>query len=253
MRVTVLASGSKGNCTLVQTKNHNVLIDIGTSSLKIEKKLKMLEVDPKSIDSVFITHAHKDHTAGIDVFYKKYHPNIYLTRNIVEEANLKLDKYVELNDTITIDDLKVIVIPTSHDAKDSRGYLLESEGKSMLYMTDTGYINEKYDNILKNRNIYVMESNHDVEMLMNNEHYPHYLKMRIFGDEGHLSNKDSARYLSKFVGDKTEKIFLAHLSEQNNTPELALMQLKQTFENKGITFNNISIATQEETTESVSV
>ena len=253
MKVTVLASGSKGNSTLVQTKSHNVLIDIGTSSLHIEKKLRLLEVDPKSIDSIFVTHAHKDHTAGINVFYKKYHPNIYLTKNILEEANLSIDNYIELKDTIILDDLKVIVVPTSHDAKDSRGYILESEGKSMLYMTDTGYINEKYDNILKNRNIYVMESNHDVEMLMNNERYPHYLKMRIFGDEGHLSNKDSSRYLSKFIGDKTEKIFLAHLSEQNNTPELALNQLRETFDNKGISFSNISVATQEEMTESVTV
>lgn len=253
MKVTVLASGSKGNCTLVQTKNHNVLIDIGTSSLQIEKKLRLLEIDPKSIDSVFVTHAHKDHVSGINVFYKKYHPTIYLTKNIVEEASLKIDNFIDLKDSITLDDLRVIVIPTSHDAKDSRGYILESDGKSMLYMTDTGYINEKYDNLLKNRNIYIMESNHDVEMLMNNEHYPHYLKMRIFGDEGHLSNKDSARYLSKFIGKKTEKIFLAHLSEQNNTPELALMQLRETLKNKGIDFNNISIATQEEMTESVSV
>lgn len=253
MKVTVLASGSKGNCTLVQTKNHNVLIDIGTSSLQIEKKLRLLKIDPRSIDSVFVTHAHKDHVSGINVFYKKYHPTIYLTKNIVEEANLKIDNYIDLKKTITLDDLRVIVIPTSHDAKDSRGYILESDGKSMLYMTDTGYINEKYDELLKNRNVYVMESNHDVEMLMNNEHYPHYLKMRIFGDEGHLSNKDSARYLSRFIGEKTEKIILAHLSEQNNTPDLALNQLKETLKNKNIDFNNISIATQDEMTESVMV
>lgn len=253
MRVTVLASGSKGNCTLVQTRNHNVLIDIGTSSLQIERKLRLLEINPNSIDSVFVTHAHKDHTAGINVFYKKYHPNIYLTKNILIEANLKIDKYIDLKDTIILDDLKVIVIPTSHDARDSRGYILESDEKSMLYMTDTGYINEKYDNLLKNKNIYVMESNHDVEMLMNNKHYPYYLKMRIFGDEGHLSNKDSSRYLSKFIGNKTKKIFLAHLSEQNNTPELALTQLRETFAKKGIDFNNISVASQEEMTESVTV
>lgn len=251
MIVTVLASGSKGNCTFIQTKNHKVLIDIGTSSLQIEKKLRELEIDPKEIDSVFVTHAHKDHTSGINVFYKKYHPNIYLTSNIVQEANLKLDNYITLLDEIILDDLKVIVVPTSHDAKDSRGYILESEEKSMVYITDTGYINEKYDNLLKNRNIYVMESNHDVEMLMNNEHYPHYLKMRIFGDEGHLSNKDSARYLSKYIGNNTEKVFLAHLSEQNNTPELALSQLKETLSKKGIEFSNISIATQDEKTESV--
>lgn len=253
MIVTVLASGSKGNCTFVQTKKHNVLIDIGKSSLQIEKKLKEIGIEPSNIDSVFVTHAHKDHVSGINVFYKKYKPTIYLTKNIVKEADLKIDDFVELKDEIQLDELKVTVIPTSHDAKDSRGYLLEADGKSMVYMTDTGYINEKYDNILKNRNIYVMESNHDIEMLMNNEHYPHYLKMRILGDEGHLSNKDSSNYLAKYIGNKTEKIYLAHLSEHNNTPELALDSLRSTLSKKGIEFNNISVALQEEVTEGVSI
>lgn len=251
MRVVVLASGSKGNCTYVETEKHKVLIDIGTSSLQIEKRLKEIAVDPKSIDSVFITHAHKDHIAGVNVFYKKYQPNIYLTKNIYEEGNLTINKYIVLKNEIVIDDLKVTVIPTSHDAKDSRGYLLESNNKSMIYMTDTGYINSRYDSLLTNKNIYVMESNHDVEMLMNNEHYPHYLKMRILGDEGHLSNKDSALYLSKFIGKKTEKIFLAHLSEQNNTPSLALNCLKDTLKKKNIEFDNISIASQDFVSEEV--
>lgn len=253
MTVRVLASGSKGNCTYVETKNHKVLIDIGTSSLQIEKKLKEIGVDPKEIDSVFITHAHKDHIAGVNVFYKKYKPEMYLTKNIILEGSLKLDKYNNLTDEIVLDDLKVSVIPTSHDAKDSRGYIFESEKKSMVYITDTGYIPEKYESILKNKNIYVFESNHDVEMLMNNEHYPHFLKMRILGDEGHLSNKDSALYLSKYIGKNTKKVFLAHLSEHNNTPSLALSTLKDTLNNKNVKFDNISIADQYEMSEEVLV
>ena len=251
MIVTVLASGSKGNCTFVQTKNHKVLIDLGTSSLQVEKKLRELGTDPKEIDSIFVTHAHKDHVAGLNVFYKKYHPDMYMTINIFKEANLKIDEFKTLTDEIVLDELKVTVVPTSHDAKDSRGYILEEGNKSMVYMTDTGYINEKYDDILKNRNIYVMESNHDVEMLMNNDHYPHYLKMRILGDEGHLSNKDSAYYLCKYIGNNTEKIFLAHLSEHNNTPDIAFNNLKATLDKKGINFTNISIASQNDMTESV--
>ena len=253
MIIRVLASGSKGNCTYVQTSNHKILIDIGTSSLQIEKKLKELGVEPNEIDSVFITHAHKDHVAGVNVFYKKYKPEIYLTKNIVSEANLKLDKYNTLVDEIVLDDLKVTVIPTSHDAKDSRGYILESDNSSMVYMTDTGYIPEKYEPILKNKNVYVFESNHDIEMLMNNDHYPHYLKMRILGDEGHLSNKDSALYLSKYIGKDTQKIFLAHISEHNNTPEIALSTLKETLTNKNVLFDNISVADQYQTSEEVLV
>lgn len=253
MKVIVLASGSKGNCTYVETINHRVLIDIGTSSLQIEKRLKEVNVEPSSIDSVFITHAHKDHVAGVNVFYKKYHPNVYLTKNIYEEANLNIDKYIVLKNCLDIDELKVTVIPTSHDAKDSRGYLLEADGKSMIYMTDTGYINSRYDSLLKNKDIYVMESNHDVEMLMNNEHYPHYLKMRILGDEGHLSNKDSANYLSKFIGKNTRKIYLAHLSEHNNTPDIALNCLRETLKRKNIDFNDISVASQNEVSEEITI
>ena len=253
MIVTVLASGSKGNCTYVETTNHKVLIDIGTTSLQIEKRLREIGVDPCNIDSVFITHAHKDHVAGVNVFYKKYHPKVYLTKNIYTEANLNIDKYYVLKDNIVLDDMSVTVIPTSHDAKDSRGYLIESEGNSVVYITDTGYINQRFDNLLKNKNIYVFESNHDVEMLMDNEHYPHYLKMRILGDEGHLSNKDSANYLSKYIGRKTKKIFLAHLSEQNNTPSVALSCLRDTLNRKNIDFDNISIAMQDEVSESVTI
>ena len=159
--------------------------------------------------------------------------------------------YFTLNDNIYIDDVKVTVIPTSHDAKDSRGYLIESNNKSVVYITDTGYINERYDNLLINKNLYIMESNHDVELLMNNEHYPHYLKMRILGDEGHLSNKDSAHYLSKFIGDNTKKVFLAHLSEENNRPDIAYNNLLQVLEKKQIKFKNIEIAKQNESTELV--
>ncbi len=251
MTVAVLASGSKGNCTYVETKEHHVLIDLGTSSLQIEKKLRSFNIDPKCIDSIFVTHAHKDHTAGINVFYKKYHPTVYLTDNIYKEANLKLDNYINLKEQMQLGDLKIIPVPTSHDAKDSRGYILESDDKSMVYMTDTGYINEKYDELLKNRNIYVMESNHDIELLMNNDHYPHYLKMRILGDDGHLSNEDSARYLAKYIGSKTEKVFLAHLSEENNRPEIALSNLRSTLKKKGISFDNIEVALQKEVSEMV--
>lgn len=253
MKVSVLASGSKGNCTYIETNKHHILVDIGTSSLNIEKKLKSFNIEPKSIDSVFVTHAHADHTSGINVFWKKYHPTIYLTDNIYQEANLVIDDYINMNEELELDDLKIIPIPTSHDAKDSRGYIFESEDKSVVYLTDTGYISERYHRILTNRTAYIMESNHDIELLMNNNHYPHYLKMRILGDDGHLSNKDSALYLSKFIGDKTEKIFLAHLSEENNTPEIAYMNLKHTLEKKNIKFENISIAKQKEASELITL
>ena len=123
----------------------------------------------------------------------------------------------------------------------------------MVNITDTGYINEKYFKILSDKDIYVFESNHDVEMLMNNPHYPHHIKNRIMGDKGHLSNKDSAYYLARLIGKKTKKIILAHLSEQNNTAELALKTLQDTLRKRDIGFDNIICAEQNKQTELIEI
>jgi len=249
MKVSVLSSGSKGNCTYVETKNHKILIDIGTSCLYVENALKSINVEPQQIDTILITHSHVDHVAGLRVFEKKYHPNIYLTPLILEEINLNLHNINYIEDKINLDETTIYAIKTSHDTKDSNAYIIEEGNTSLVNITDTGYINEKYFKILSNRTIYVFESNHDTEMLMNNPHYPHHIKNRIMGDKGHLSNKDSAYYLSKFIGIDTKKIILAHLSEQNNTKELALTTLQNTLQKRDIKFKNIIIAEQNIKTE----
>lgn len=249
MQVCVLSSGSKGNCTYIETNNHKILIDIGTSCLYVEKALNNINVLPQDIDIILITHAHVDHVAGLKVFAKKYHPNIYLTPLILEETKLLLDNIHYIDEELKIDDVIISTIKTSHDTKDSNGYIVEENNSSAVYITDTGYINEKYFKKLSNKNIYVFESNHDVEMLMNNEHYPHHIKIRIMSDKGHLSNKDSAYYLSKFIGNNTKQVILAHLSEQNNTKELALSTLQNTLQKRNVLFNNIIIAEQNVQTE----
>lgn len=253
MRVCVLSSGSKGNCVYVETKNHKILVDIGTSSLYAEKALKANDINPNDIDMVFITHAHVDHIAGVNVFSKKYHPNIYLTEKMEKEADLHITNQVYIEKEFLIDTLKVIVIKTSHDVTDANGYIFEEDGESFVYITDTGYVNEKYYKVLSNRNMYVFESNHDIEKLMNNKKYPHYTKIRILSDRGHLSNEEASNYLAAFIGDKTEYVVLSHLSEENNTPELAVQVLKNTLEHKKISFNNISVAHQNEATEMFSL
>lgn len=249
MKVSVLSSGSKGNCTYVETKDHKILIDIGTSSLYVEKALRSIGVEPSSIDIVLITHAHIDHVGGLKVFCKKYNPLVYISDKIQKEANLNIinasnDEIVNINYNIKIKSIKL-----SHDVSDIKGYVIEDDISSMVYITDTGYISEKNFESIVNKNLYVFESNHDVEMLMNNPKYPHHTKIRILSDKGHLSNKDSAYYLSKLIGDKTKYVVLAHLSEQNNTESLALETLNETLKRKNIDFNNIIIARQNEMTE----
>ena len=249
MRFCVLASGSKGNCTYVETKDHRILIDIGTTCLNIERKLKEKDIHPSSIDTVLVTHAHTDHISGLPVFLKKYSPQVYITEKIEKEAHLKLSNPFYIDKDLKLGDLKIIVLKTSHDVDDSNGYILEEGNSSFVYITDTGYVNERYHKLLSNRSAYVFESNHDVEKLMNNPNYPHQTKIRILSDRGHLSNESSAYYLTKFIGSKTKKIVLAHLSEQNNDPELALSCLKRELEEHQKTFSNIVIASQKEATE----
>lgn len=254
MKVCVLASGSKGNATYVETKKTKLLIDIGTTSLYVEKKLKEIEIDPKEIDAILITHTHTDHINGIRVFIKKYQTKLYVTSKIYEELNNQFPilNYEIIDQDFEIKDIKIEMFKTSHDVLDGNGYILSNHESSMVYITDTGYINRKHHQKLKNKDIYVIESNHDVEMLMRGS-YPYHVKQRILGDEGHLSNIDCSNYLSKFIGNKTKNIILIHLSEENNCPEKALNTIHDVFLKHHQSVDHIYIATQNERTELVEV
>lgn len=255
MRVSLLASGSKGNCCYIETNVGEFLIDVGMSCAYIENELKSIDKSAKNINAVFITHTHSDHINGLKTFVKKYDPIIYVTEKMYKElsALINSNNYVILGKQIVIDDLEITVIKTSHDADDSTGYIFEENEHSFVYITDTGYINVKHHNRLSNKNMYVLESNHDVDLLMNNPKYPYHLKQRILGDKGHLSNTDSSYYLSQFIGDDTKCIVLAHLSEHNNTEELALKCLKETLKNNQKNCAKVIIATQNKRTELVEV
>lgn len=250
MKISVLASGSKGNVSYISSSTTRLLIDLGISCLSIEKKLNEIEVNPKSIDAIIVTHTHADHINGLKTFIKKYNPKIYLSKKMLHDLNLQfiVDNYEIIKNDFTINDIDIKIIKTSHDTSDSNGYIFEKGDKSIVYVTDTGYINAKNFEKMTNKNIYVMESNHDIEMLMNGS-YPYYLKQRVLGDRGHLSNKDSAFYLSKFIGDETKKIILIHISKENNTPDIALSTLKNTLRDSEINFDNIIISSQNERTE----
>jgi Metal-dependent hydrolases of the beta-lactamase superfamily I len=247
LRVCVLASGSKGNCTYLETKNTKSLIDIGMSCLQIETKLKKRNIEPREIQNIFITHTHVDHIAGLRVFIKKYNPLVFITELMYEELKdiLIKDRFYLIKKALFLEELHVDFIKTSHDTEDSLGYIFESETKSIVYITDTGYLREKYIPKLQNRELYIMESNHDTEMLLNGKR-PYFLKQRVLGDKGHLCNKESASYTSNLIGEKTKQIVLAHISQDNNTEELALKAYKEVFDKKGIKFKNIKCAKQNE-------
>lgn len=254
MKISVLASGSKGNCTYIETEHNKILIDMGTTTKYIENSLIELGIDPSSIDTIFITHDHKDHTSALSVFVKRYNPTVYMTEklnNVLKEKTI-MKNYQPLEENLQINDLLIKTIKTSHDASDSVGFVFESKDSSLVYITDTGYINVKYFEKLKNKKIYIFESNHDVEMLMNGK-YRHELKVRILGDRGHLSNEMSSNYLSTLIGDKTECIILAHLSDENNTKELAFNTLEKKLKETNIENKRILIAEQLKRTDLIEI
>ena len=246
MKISVLASGSKGNCTYIASNNTKILIDVGMTNLYIEKKLILLGINPNDINFIFITHTHTDHIAGLKVFLKKHHPKVFLTQDMYNELYDVLNDYEILEDKILLNDLEIDYFKTSHDT-DSVGYIIKNNDKEVVYVTDTGYINVKNLKKINNKDLYIFESNHDIEMLMNNPNYPYQIKQRILGDKGHLSNNQCHEYLKKIIGNKTKYIVLAHLSEQNNNPDIALNNLSD------IENIKIMIAKQNESTELIEV
>lgn len=246
MKISVLASGSKGNCTYIASNNTKILIDVGMSNLYIEKKLILLGVNPNDINFIFITHTHTDHIAGLKVFLKKHHPKVFLTQDMYNELYDVLNDYEILENKVLLNDLEIDYFKTSHDT-DSVGYIVKNDEKEIVYVTDTGYINVKNLKKINNKDLYIFESNHDIEMLMNNPNYPYQIKQRILGDKGHLSNNQCHEYLKKIIGNKTKYIVLAHLSEQNNDPQIALNNLND------IENIKIMIARQNESTELIEI
>ena len=244
MKVKVLASGSKGNVTYVEDKDTRILIDIGMRCIYVEEKLKEMGVEPSSIDAIIITHTHNDHIHGLKTFARKYNTKVYISPKMDVEVDSK--NIVYLTKEMTIKDISVKVFKTSHDVV-SYGYILQDE---LVYITDTGYINSKYFDMLKNKKIYIMESNHDIEMLEEGP-YPYHLKQRVWSDKGHLSNKMSSEYLSEFIGDNTSTVILAHLSEVNNLETLALQEFNERENNRRV--NKVIVARQKEPTELVEV
>lgn len=255
MKVCVLSSGSKGNSTLVITDKVKILIDLGTTTSYVEAALNNLNVDVKKISHILITHSHVDHIKGLKVFIKRYNPVILVTedmKNVLEKelGNFRYEYYEDKK--AIIGDLTVNVIKTSHDAEESIGFVLTNNNSSMVYITDTGYINQKYFKILSNNNLYVLESNHDIKMLMDGP-YPYYLQQRVRGDKGHLSNKQASDYLCKFIGDNTRKIVFAHISEHNNSYEKVIETFNEELSKNDMKFDDVLIAKQNEATEVIEV
>ncbi|MGE4271813.1 MAG: MBL fold metallo-hydrolase [Desulfitobacterium sp.] len=229
MHLATLASGSSGNAIVVGHEKRNLLVDCGISLKATLHNLSMLDISPMEVEGIFITHEHSDHVKGVGAVARKLKIPIYASAKIWDELNpaigkLKDEQRVIVKDSFTCAGMQVRVFPTSHDSKESYGVRIEAEQggcQAIGIATDTGIITEEMHQALKGCDALVVEANHDQEMLWQGS-YPWYLKKRISGNFGHLENSQLAEGLLQWIEGNTKRIVLSHLSEENNTPELAL-------------------------------
>jgi len=244
MKVQTIASGSKGNCTIVLGSSANLIIDMGISYRTLKKVLEENSLSFTDFSAILITHCHKDHTSGLSSLLSHTKLKVFISEKMYDSLK-EIVPYTSCNfidQDFAINDINIKLLPTTHDAPSSTGFLIKEENRSLVYITDTGYINRKILNKIVNVNCYIIESNHDEVMLMDGP-YPRFLKERVISDKGHLSNKTTAKYLSKIVGPNTKNIILAHRSETNNTEE----KIKEAIEEVNLREDiNVIIAKQNE-------
>lgn len=237
MEFHVLASGSKGNATFIYEDGYGILIDCGITRKQLLFKLQNLGYSENDITYVFLTHDHYDHNKNIHIFNQD---KVFSAKKNIEG----LDEYHTL---IPYQHRKfgvfnVLPLKISHDASDPIGFVITTS-ESLLYMTDTGYVSQKNKGYMQNLDYYIIESNHDIEMLMATKR-PMFLKNRILNDVGHLNNEYSARLMSEVIGEKTKEIVLAHLSQEANTAQKALETFENIFKEQNVCFKNIKVASQ---------
>ena len=244
MEFTTIASGSSGNCIYIKGGNTTLLIDVGCAMKHVCASLHELGSSIEDIDAILVTHEHSDHINRVAQLSKKYHIPVYASE-LTWESLPFYDDYFRWERHIfdygmEIGDIGLDFFRLSHDAVQPVGLLLEHNGHQVGIATDTGMVTPSMYRKLSNVDGLVFEANHDTAMLQHGT-YPLFLKQRVSSDKGHLSNAQAAEALAKLAGPKTKHIILAHLSEKNNMPQLALQEVSNAFTSDEGT-PNISIA-----------
>lgn len=234
MRLCSIASGSSGNCIYVGSESTHLLVDTGISKKRIEEGLRSLEIKGEELNGILVTHEHADHIQGLGVFSRKYEIPIFATpgtiRGIRDYKSLGkmpegLYREVHADSEFMIGDIAVHPFAISHDANEPSGYRFEQGEKRVAVATDLGKYDAYTVENLKNLNAVLLESNHDLHMLEVGP-YPYYLKQRVMGERGHLSNELSGRLLCDILHGDLQNVMLGHLSKENNYAELAYETVK---------------------------
>lgn len=226
-RFCALFSGSSGNCTYIGAGGRGILIDAGVSARRIKTALAQRGIELSSIDAIFITHEHTDHIAGLRVLAAKAQIPVYLTKGTYEaiKDNAAVSAGVQfhlLDGDQPVGELNISHFPTSHDCRESCGYIIDTGRERLAVCTDLGVVDEQVDRALAGCRLVMLESNHDISMLQSNPAYPYPLKRRILSEHGHLSNNACAEELQRVVDAGATRLVLGHLSRENNRPALAL-------------------------------
>jgi phosphoribosyl 1,2-cyclic phosphodiesterase len=239
-RFSVLASGSTGNAIFVETEDHSFLVDAGLSGKGMEALFQQIGRDMGKLSGILVTHEHSDHIKGVGIVSRKYKLPIYANEKtwramegLIGEIPTEQKFIFGMETTKSFGSLDIESFGVSHDAAEPMFYVFHQSGKKLVLITDTGYVSDRMKGIISNADVYVFESNHDVEMLRMGR-YPWSIKRRILSDVGHVSNEDAALAMSECIGDNTKRIYLAHLSLDNNIKDLARMSVSQTLESKGL-------------------
>jgi phosphoribosyl 1,2-cyclic phosphodiesterase len=229
MRMCSIASGSSGNCIYIGTEATHLLVDVGISCKRTVAGLNQLGVDGRDIDGILITHEHADHINGLGVMCRKFGIPIYATKGTIEAIKSvrslgaiddSLFNEIKADEKFILKDITVNPMAISHDAAQPVAYRFQNGRKHMAVATDLGTYDDYTIDCLQGMDALLLEANHDINMLQVGP-YPYYLKQRILGNKGHLSNELSGRLLSKLLNDNLQTVFLGHLSRENNMAELA--------------------------------
>ena len=228
-KIVPLFSSSKGNSYYIQGNGSAILVDAGRNLKQLELAMSMNGVSMSDVGAVFVTHEHSDHISALKVLLKRYDIPLYASRGTLDYLveNDKVPACARLNvigSTVEANGFEVTRVETSHDAAEPCGYFITTpDGRRLSIVTDTGYLTADARSAISRSHLAVVESNHDIDMLREGM-YPYILKKRILSDSGHLSNAACAEALPDFVGAGLTRIILGHLSEENNTPHLALSE-----------------------------
>lgn len=227
MKIIVLGSGSKGNCTYYQSPTTTFLIDCGFSTRDIRARLALRGLELERLDAIVITHEHSDHVTGLPSIYKYYQPKLYISAKTYQglaphiKQSIPTSCLIIYEAEIVFEDVQLKPFLVSHDANEPFGFIIHYASKRIVHCADTGYVPRALFETLRGADGYLFESNYDPELLLDTDR-PFTLKQRIIGNNGHLSNEQSALVLRELLDDNTRFVVFIHLSQEANTEKHAM-------------------------------